>query len=128
MPHAEIEPLAVSAANALPVENTCVKPVTVGAGAPKPPVKLLPHAEIEPSALSAAKAPLVENTFVKLLPAGAAPMVEAPQETSEPSLRKAVKPLAEDQTSTKLFPVGLPLPPLAVFPHTAMLPLRFSAA
>jgi hypothetical protein len=72
----------------------------------------------------------VEKTCVKPVAVGAAlfrvPL--APHDTRDPSVRRAVNPSKEDQTSTKLEPVGPFSPPCIPFPQTAMLPLRFSAA
>ena len=77
-----------------------------------------------PSVFMAAKAVPVENTWVNPVPVGAkllkVPL--APQDTSEPSERMAVKPVEEDQMSTKSVPLGPPVPPLLLLPQTAMLP------
>ena len=64
-----MDPSAFSAAKALPVEKTCLKPVPPGAL--EPPESPEPQALIEPSAFNAAKANTVEKTCVKPVPMGA---------------------------------------------------------
>ena len=80
---------AFSAAKALPVANTCVKPVAVGA--PVPPPAAWPHATTDPSDFSAAKAVLVEKSRVKPVAVGAPvpPLAGSPQAVMAPSALRA---------------------------------------